>query len=500
MTARLRSWVLAALAASAAIVLVAAPASAASTDDASKATSLKLTVTNTTGGYLALQSAVNSHGHWQDRPDASLAPGASTDASSYDSGVNGSKITLAWVTADGVTITVEATVPFDSPNSGSASVSSGTLYGADVNVGSGWHSDSSATIFEGRQTYAYTGGAQTFTVPDGATSVDFIAIGAEGNTSWGGIGGQLSGNYPATGGEQFTVGVGQGGAPGTNAWGLPTGSGDCYCGGSGENYSGGAATAILDGSGDLVTVAGGGGGGGAVQFPDNGNYYGGSAGEPLGGNDGDSGDFASGGGAGSQSTAAGENASGGNNGGGGGGYRGGGAGSGDGSGGSGSSYFSPSATNTSNAVAVPSTTLDGSAVMTPRWTSAGLGEPRISVVTFAPGTGEPAFQLAAFPGHAVGAPDDPVRDGYAFAGWFTDAGERWDFASAPEGDLVLTARWTPLPASVTTSGDAQRSGTELAATGLEVAPAVPAGAAALVLAGVTLVLAARVRRLRPRRR
>jgi uncharacterized repeat protein (TIGR02543 family) len=48
------------------------------------------------------------------------------------------------------------------------------------------------------------------------------------------------------------------------------------------------------------------------------------------------------------------------------------------------------------------------------------------------------------PGTAVTKPDDPVRAGYVFGGWFTDkAGETaFDFTAAPTGDLRLYAKWT----------------------------------------------------------
>ncbi len=41
----------------------------------------------------------------------------------------------------------------------------------------------------------------------------------------------------------------------------------------------------------------------------------------------------------------------------------------------------------------------------------------------------------------ISAPDEPVREGYAFTGWFTSDNERFDFTSPITGDLPLTALW-----------------------------------------------------------
>lgn len=48
-------------------------------------------------------------------------------------------------------------------------------------------------------------------------------------------------------------------------------------------------------------------------------------------------------------------------------------------------------------------------------------------------------------GHAVAAPDDPVRAGYEFVGWFIDeACERaWSFDQPVSSDLTLFAKWMP---------------------------------------------------------
>ena len=38
-------------------------------------------------------------------------------------------------------------------------------------------------------------------------------------------------------------------------------------------------------------------------------------------------------------------------------------------------------------------------------------------------------------------PDDPVRTGYAFGGWYTSDNIEWNFINAPAHDMVLTAKW-----------------------------------------------------------
>lgn len=50
-------------------------------------------------------------------------------------------------------------------------------------------------------------------------------------------------------------------------------------------------------------------------------------------------------------------------------------------------------------------------------------------------------------GKTVGQPADPVRKGYRFGGWYTQAqgGEKYDFTKAITADLTLYARWTANP-------------------------------------------------------
>lgn len=126
-------------------------------------------------------------------------------------------------------------------------------------------------------TYSFTGATETWTVPAGVSSIDFIVTGGAGGAASGpdggagGLGGSVSGTIAVTAGQtvEFSVG-GQGGvggdndAPGAGGWGYSSGG----AGGPGSittlglaGAGGGGATAIVI-DGTVVAVAGGGGGGG----------------------------------------------------------------------------------------------------------------------------------------------------------------------------------------------------------------------------------------------
>ena len=52
-------------------------------------------------------------------------------------------------------------------------------------------------------------------------------------------------------------------------------------------------------------------------------------------------------------------------------------------------------------------------------------------------------------GKPISIPDNPTRDGYDFAGWFTapqtdNTAQEWDFATGVTGDMDLYAHWTPV--------------------------------------------------------
>lgn len=74
-------------------------------------------------------------------------------------------------------------------------------------------------------------------------------------------------------------------------------------------------------------------------------------------------------------------------------------------------------------------------------------------------------------GDKLTKPEDPVKDGYTFAGWHKDAActQAWDFADGITGDMTLYAKWTPVQtvtptvtptatASVTPTGTAEPTG------------------------------------------
>jgi hypothetical protein len=144
-------------------------------------------------------------------------------------------------------------------------------------------------------TYGYSSGYQTFTVPDG-TSTLYIDVdggsGANGQGDHGGgegePGGQVMGDLAVTPGEVLTLWVGGAGQDdGGQGFGSPTH--DDFEGGAGGqsvgaavgagNGGGGGAASYLEVNGHVVALAGGGGGGGGsgtlVVYP-------GSAGSPGG--------------------------------------------------------------------------------------------------------------------------------------------------------------------------------------------------------------------------
>lgn len=121
-------------------------------------------------------------------------------------------------------------------------------------------------------TYSYTGGVQTWTVPAGITTITIECWGAQGQGGNGGLGGYAKGDLSVTPGQTINIYVG--GQNGFNGGGLgyaavPKNGGDA----SDVRLTGTALT-------DRVIVAGGGGAGGPADV---GNYQGGHGG---GGNSG----------------------------------------------------------------------------------------------------------------------------------------------------------------------------------------------------------------------
>ena len=65
-------------------------------------------------------------------------------------------------------------------------------------------------------------------------------------------------------------------------------------------------------------------------------------------------------------------------------------------------------------------------------------------VTFDPANGSQPTTQTILQGNRVAQPDEPTYAGHVFAGWFSPAGNRWDFGSAITQDMTLTAHWTQL--------------------------------------------------------
>ncbi len=242
------------------------------------------------------------------------------------------------------------------------------------------------------KTFGFTGDQQTFTVPDGVTSVHAVVTGAKGGTgaassNAGGFGARATADLAVTPGQVLIIVVGgpgangstgTGGTGGFNGGGTGGNAGDVSTSNTGKGGGGGGGasdirTTPLSLSSRVITAAGGGGsggfsGGGAGGGPGGtggtGTGVGGGApgtgATPIapgaGGGNGSGGSAGIGGNGGSGAPAVGTGGGGGGGGGvfgGGGGSTGSGGGATGGGGGGGSSSFGPDATNTS---IVPDTT------------------------------------------------------------------------------------------------------------------------------------------------
>lgn len=138
-------------------------------------------------------------------------------------------------------------------------------------------------------TFEYTGGPQTWTVPDGVTEVTVLALGAAGGTSGlgsPGLGGSARAVIAVQPGAEVVVEVGGAGSagcgyhPGYNGGGSFT-EPPSYC----HNSGGGASDVRVGGAAllDRVLVAGGGGGSGSVGCSEAGGPFLGNAGGAGGG-------------------------------------------------------------------------------------------------------------------------------------------------------------------------------------------------------------------------
>ena len=70
--------------------------------------------------------------------------------------------------------------------------------------------------------------------------------------------------------------------------------------------------------------------------------------------------------------------------------------------------------------------------------------PAIHTVTFDAGGGSAVAAQKVEDGKAAARPEDPAREGYTFAGWYSDAGctRAYDFSTPVSGDVTLYAKWT----------------------------------------------------------
>ena len=70
--------------------------------------------------------------------------------------------------------------------------------------------------------------------------------------------------------------------------------------------------------------------------------------------------------------------------------------------------------------------------------------PATHTVTFDAGEGSAVAAQKVEDGKAAAKPDDPAREGYTFAGWYSDAEctQAYDFSTPVSGDVTLYARWT----------------------------------------------------------
>ena len=70
--------------------------------------------------------------------------------------------------------------------------------------------------------------------------------------------------------------------------------------------------------------------------------------------------------------------------------------------------------------------------------------PAVHTVTFDAGEGSAVAAQKVEDGKAAARPEDPAREGYTFAGWYSDAGctRAYDFSTPVSGDVTLYAKWT----------------------------------------------------------
>ena len=77
--------------------------------------------------------------------------------------------------------------------------------------------------------------------------------------------------------------------------------------------------------------------------------------------------------------------------------------------------------------------------------SAGIIKPANPTVTFISNGGTTVDRQTVANGGTVAEPAAPTKDGYIFAGWYTDKAlaKKYDFSKAVKDDMTLYAKWTP---------------------------------------------------------
>jgi len=266
--------------------------------------------TNATGGTVLGSS--NSGDNFNVAPTVTTTYYAETDSgcgsttrvpvtvtvtSNIDAATN--VITTPSAICEGSTANLNATAPgynifwYTSASGGNAigSSASGVDFPVTPDTTTTYYAESSLSS-SGNLTFDYTGGAQTFVVPAGVTSVTLETYGAQGSGGNGGYGGYATGTMSVSPGQVLNVYVGgqTGYNGGGNGWASTIRNG----GGASDVRSGGTALAnrvIVAGgggssSGDSNYKGGDGGGGIAVVS----NFIGGGGGQGYGGSGGDGSD------------------------------------------------------------------------------------------------------------------------------------------------------------------------------------------------------------------
>ena len=88
-----------------------------------------------------------------------------------------------------------------------------------------------------------------------------------------------------------------------------------------------------------------------------------------------------------------------------------------------------------------STPVTQALALTARW------EAVTHAVDFVFANGQGAERVTVAHGSVVSTPAAPTREGYAFLGWYTDSGVRYNFSTPVRDSLTLTAWWAPAPAA-----------------------------------------------------